>query len=97
MLYDQALMLMAYTEAVQVTNNHFYRRGAEEIITYIVRDMMSPNGGFEGKFYLWTINESRENFSSKEADFEIKIFNTKTEGNYLEESSRKTTGSNILY
>jgi uncharacterized protein YyaL (SSP411 family) len=108
MLYDQALILMAYTEAFQITNNQFYRRVAKEIITYIRRDMMSPDGGFysaedadsegeEGKFYLWTMNEIKENLSPKEADFAIKIFNIKSEGNFLEESTRKTTGSNILY
>lgn len=108
MLYDQALMLMAYTEAFQVTNNQFYRRVANEIITYVVRDMMSPEGGFysaedadsegeEGRFYLWTVNEIKENLSPKEAGVAIKIFNIKPEGNFLDESTRKTTGSNILY
>jgi len=108
MLYDQALMLMAYTEAFQVTNNQFYRRVANEVITYIVRNMMSPEGGFysaedadsegeEGKFYLWTVNEIKKVLSSKDAGVAIKIFNIKPEGNFLDESTKKTTGSNILY
>jgi uncharacterized protein YyaL (SSP411 family) len=65
MLYDQAMLIMAYAEAYQVTGKAFYARVAREVITYVLRDMTSTGGGFfsaedadsegiEGKFYLWT-------------------------------------------
>ncbi|MHB8907170.1 MAG: thioredoxin domain-containing protein, partial [Melioribacteraceae bacterium] len=68
MLYDQALLLMAYTEAYQTTGNGNFKKTADEIVTYILRDMTSADGGFysaedadsegvEGKFYLWTQHE----------------------------------------
>ncbi len=68
MLYDQAMLIMAYTEAYQATGKAFYATVAEEIITYVLRDMTSAQGGFysaedadsegiEGKFYLWTPKE----------------------------------------
>ncbi|MFA6226623.1 MAG: hypothetical protein WC620_10740 [Methanoregula sp.] len=46
MLYDQALLVMAYTEAYQVTRNPAYKKTAEEIIGYVLRDLRSPEGVF---------------------------------------------------
>jgi len=46
MLYDQALLTIAYTEAYQATGNAEYKRTAEEIIEYVLRDITSPEGGF---------------------------------------------------
>ncbi|MFX0142613.1 MAG: thioredoxin domain-containing protein, partial [Candidatus Hodarchaeota archaeon] len=42
MLYDQALIAIAYIEAYQATKNDLYRKTAEEIFTYVLRDMTSP-------------------------------------------------------
>ena len=46
MLYDQALLATAYLEAYQATGKLFYAGVAEEIITYVLRDMTSTEGGF---------------------------------------------------
>ncbi|MFC1818319.1 thioredoxin domain-containing protein, partial [Thermodesulfobacteriota bacterium] len=46
MLYDQALLAIAYLEAYQVTGNSFFKQTAEEIFTYVLRDMTAPAGGF---------------------------------------------------
>ena len=70
MLYDQALLAMAYTEAYLATGKEEYARTAREILEYVLRDMTSSQGGFfsaedadsegeEGKFYLWTAEELR--------------------------------------
>ena len=69
MLYDQALLLLAYTETWQAVGNDFYRRTAEEIAAYVLRDLTSPEGAFysaedadsdgeEGRFYTWTEQEA---------------------------------------
>jgi hypothetical protein len=91
MLYDQALLVMVYTEAYQVTKKDLYKDTAEEILTYVMRDMTSGEGGFysaedadsegeEGKFYLWTIDEIKT-ILGEDADIFIKFYNVKEEGN----------------
>ena len=45
MLYDQALLAMAYIEAYQVTGKDRFARVARDIFTYVLRDMTDPGGG----------------------------------------------------
>jgi uncharacterized protein YyaL (SSP411 family) len=108
MLYDQAMLLMAYTETYQATGNPEYRRTGEEIITYVLRDLTSPLGGFysaedadsegeEGKFYVWSTKELKEILNKKELNIVTKTFNTSSNGNFLDEATRRKTGNNILH
>ncbi|MDD4689948.1 MAG: thioredoxin domain-containing protein [Eubacteriales bacterium] len=64
MLYDNALLIMAYCKTYQITKNEFYKRVAEQTATYIQREMTSEDGGFysaqdadsdgeEGKYYVF--------------------------------------------
>jgi len=46
MLYDNALLALAYVEAWQATGKNFYKQIAAEILAYIGRDMASPEGAF---------------------------------------------------
>ncbi len=46
MLYDQAMLAMAYTEAYQVTGRESFAQVAREIFSYVSRDMTAPEGGF---------------------------------------------------
>ena len=79
MLYDQALMAMAYIELYQATGKKVYENTAREIFTYVLRDMTDEQGGFycaedadsegvEGKFYLWTQDEIRGILTNREVD-----------------------------
>ena len=108
MLYDQAMLAMAYTEAYQATANEAYRQTAEEIFAYVLRDMMAPEGGFysaedadsegeEGKFYLWTQRGLREVLGEEEADFVAGVFGVEPAGNFADEATRERTGKNILH
>jgi len=108
MLYDQALIAMAYIETYQATKNNAYKKVAQEIFTYVLRDMTSPEGGFysaedadsegeEGKFYVWSIKDLENILEKNELDFVLEVFNVEEPGNYLEEASGKKTGFNILH
>jgi uncharacterized protein YyaL (SSP411 family) len=108
MLYDQALLTLACTEACQATNKTEYARTAREILAYVTRDMTSPEGGFysaedadsegvEGKFYLWTEGEIRQLLGRDEADLVVRAFNVSAEGNFTEQGSGGPSGENILH
>jgi uncharacterized protein YyaL (SSP411 family) len=97
MLYDQALLTIAYTELYQVTNKEIYHKTVKEILGYILRDMTSPESGFysaedadsegkEGKFYLWSTEEIR-NILGEETELISKVFNLKDEGNFTGEEA----------
>jgi len=108
MLYDQAMLAMAYIEAYQATGKKEYEQTAREIFTYVLRDMTDKGGGFysaedadsegeEGKFYLWTDEEIKEILGKDQAELIINVFNVKDEGNFSEEASGRKTGNNILH
>ncbi len=108
MLYDQAMLALAYLETYQATGNTFYSETAKEIFTYVLRDLRSPEGGFysaedadsegvEGKFYVWTEQELREILPADEADLMVRAFHVEKTGNFREEASGKSLGANILY
>ena len=46
MLYDQALLALAYLEAYQITGTPLYRQTATEIFTYVSTVMRDETGGF---------------------------------------------------
>ena len=108
MLYDQAMLAMAYAEAYQATGNDFFKRTACEIFTYIIRDMKSRSGGFysaedadsegeEGKFYFWTEDEIRELLGPSEAELVMKVFQVDKAGNFVEQLTGERSGRNILH
>lgn len=108
MLYDQALMIIAYAEAFQITGNDLFRRTVDEVITYVLRDMRSRDGVFycaedadsegqEGKYYLWSESEIRKILSPAEHELVVRTFNIEKYGNYGDEVSHSRNGKNLLY
>jgi hypothetical protein len=107
MLYDQALLIITYSEAYQATKKEIFKKTAREIIEYVIRDMTSSKGGFysaedadseeeEGKFYTWSYEEISKELTSEEMELASKFFNIKKEGNFnfgLDEKSKE----NIFY
>ncbi len=87
MLYDNALLILAYCKAYTVTHKTIYLEIAEKTASYILREMTSPEGGFyssqdadsegeEGRYYLFTPHEiekllGRENGERLNLHFDI--------------------------
>src|SRR5699024_2147175 len=46
MLYDQAMHLLAYNEAYQLTDNPLFKQTCNEITSYLLHDMQDESGGF---------------------------------------------------
>lgn len=107
MLYDQAMLLRAYTEAFQITKDTFFKNTADEIIEYTLRELTSESGAFfsaedadsegeEGKFYVWTVDEFRE-AAIGDSELLTEYFNLSEGGNFRDEATAEYTGSNILH
>ncbi|HYQ47549.1 MAG TPA: thioredoxin domain-containing protein, partial [Thermodesulfovibrionales bacterium] len=108
MLYDQAMLCMAYTAAFQATGEERYRTTAEEIITYVLRDMTSPEGGFysaedadsegeEGKFYVWSWDEIVGLLDQTDHALICSAFGIRREGNFTDPVTGERPGTNILH
>jgi len=107
MLYDQALLAIAYIEAYQATKNELFENTVKEILEYVNRDMRSKKGGFysaedadsegeEGKYYLWTVDEVRA-ILKDDADLFLEIFNCEPAGNWIDPMHGGKVGTNILH
>jgi uncharacterized protein YyaL (SSP411 family) len=93
MLYDNAQLARAYTEAWQVTGDDRYRRVAQETLDYVLRDMRHPDGGFycsedadsegeEGLFYTWTPDEIETVLGKDQADTFARAYDVTESGNF---------------
>ena len=106
MLYDQALFVIANLETYQATGNERFADAAREVLTYVSRDMTSPEGGFysaedadsegeEGKFYVWTTDEVKAILGEEDGTFFADTFNLSEAGNFKDEATGEITGANI--
>lgn len=97
MLYDQALLAIAYTETFQATGKPFFADMTRGIFTYVLRNMTSPEGGFysaedadsegiEGKFYVWTPDEVMRILGEKEGKIFCDYYDVSKEGNFEEKN-----------
>jgi uncharacterized protein YyaL (SSP411 family) len=93
MLYDNALLTGAYTEAWQATGRSEYARIVRETLDYVTREMTGPDGGFystqdadsegeEGKFYVWTPAEIREVLGPERAKTFADCYDVTDAGNF---------------
>ncbi|HYT91178.1 MAG TPA: thioredoxin domain-containing protein, partial [Gemmataceae bacterium] len=76
MLYDNAQLAELYARAYRLTKSPLYRRVLDETLGYVMREMMTKDGGFyssqdaethheEGRFYVWTGKELDEALPDK--------------------------------
>ncbi len=107
MLYDQALLMAAYTKSFHSMKNDEYKDTVNELYEYINRDMTSTEGAFysaedadsegtEGKFYVWDIDEIKSVLGN-DSDLFITVFNVSENGNFYTETNEGGKAYNILH
>jgi uncharacterized protein YyaL (SSP411 family) len=100
MLYDNALLSRLYLHVYQLTKDNFYKRIAEETLSYVIREMTDERGGFystqdadseghEGKFFVWTINEVKKVLGEEDGALFCAYYDVTEAGNF--------EGKNILH
>lgn len=93
MLYDNALLTLAYSEGYQMTRSDDYRDVVATTLHYVMHDMQGPEGGYysaedadsektEGKFYVWSMEELKQIFNPEELGQFLGYFDVKDEGNF---------------
>ncbi|WMI71768.1 thioredoxin domain-containing protein [Aminobacterium sp. MB27-C1] len=107
MLYDQALLLLAYASAWEVTGREMYKNVAFDIASYVLRDLRSPQGAFyaaedadsegvEGRFYVWSEKEIREILPPESLPLFLNAYGIQKSGNYNHPVTGRRMGDNIL-
>jgi uncharacterized protein YyaL (SSP411 family) len=98
MLYDNALLIIALSEAYQLTRNGDYKAAIEQTMAFIDRELSDGQGAFysaldadsegiEGKYYVWDRAEI-ESVLGEEAALFCEFYGVSAEGNW--------EGKNIL-
>ena len=98
MLYDNALLALAYLEAWQATGRPDFAKVTGEILDYAKREMSSPEGGFysatdadsvnakgesqEGWFFTWTPPEIEAVVGVEQAPYVNAYYGVTPDGNY---------------
>ncbi|MEM3065232.1 MAG: thioredoxin domain-containing protein [Candidatus Nitrosotenuis sp.] len=92
MLYDNALLPVVYAEAYALTKDPFYLEVIRKTLDFVLREMVSPQGGFysaldadsegeEGKYYVWSKKEIQE-ILGKDADIFCLFYDVTDGGNF---------------
>jgi uncharacterized protein YyaL (SSP411 family) len=98
MLYDNALLTMAYLDGYQATGREEFARVARDVLRYVERDMTSPEGAFysatdadsaapggkreEGWFFTWTPDELRTVLGQERARIVVAYYGVTPKGNF---------------
>ena len=93
MLYDNALLILAYCKAYAMTQKPLYLEIAVKTADYILREMTSPEGGFysaqdadsegeEGKYYLFYPHEITSVLGEKDGSAFNRRFDITDAGNF---------------
>lgn len=100
MLYDNALLLNAMGQIQLIHPHPLFEMGMEETISFLVREMKQPGGGFasaidadsdglEGKFYVWSWRQLMQVLTPEEMTLMARYMDISLEGNWED--------TNILY
>ncbi len=93
MLYDNAQLVGAMTEAWRETKSPLYAARIDETIQWLLREMVVEGGGFassldadsegeEGKFYVWSLAEIEDALGAEDAKLFAEVYDVTAEGNF---------------
>ena len=93
MLYDNALLIIAYLEGYETTKNEVYKNVAVKALEYVFRELRSENGGFycaedadsegeEGKYYVFNPLETLEVLGEEDGTYFNEYFDITENGNF---------------
>ena len=93
MLYDNALLTVAYTEAFRITGNKLYKAVAKRTIGYVLSELAHDDGGFfcgqdadsdgvEGKYYVFSYDEIKSVLGETDGQIFCKHFDITESGNF---------------
>jgi len=108
MLYDNALLAITYLETYQATKKEKYGLIARDILSYVLRDMTSQEGGFycaedadsegeEGKFYIWDLEEIYSVLGEEEGRAFASFYNITSKGNFKGKNIPNLINNNLPY
>ncbi len=93
MLYDNALLMEAYTEAYQLTQQPEYEKLVHHLIQFIKQDMINRDGSFysaidadsegkEGQYYVWSKDEIMTHLGDDLGALFCAVYHITEEGNF---------------
>lgn len=93
MLYDNALLIMAYSAAYKISGDNMFLDTAQKTAQYVFREMTGENGGFysaqdadsegeEGKYYVWDYEEIEEILGAEKGREFCDYFGITRQGNF---------------
>jgi uncharacterized protein len=93
MLYDNAQLVRIYAHAYTITREPLFKSVIEETVSYLLREMLQPQGGFystqdadsageEGKFFVWTTEETNRVLGEEDGEIFCRIYDVGEPGNF---------------
>ncbi|WP_313955726.1 thioredoxin domain-containing protein [Bacillus pumilus] len=106
MLYDNALLMEAYTEAYQLASKPEYEKLVQRLIQFIKQDMMNPGGSFysaidadsegkEGQYYVWSKDEIITHLGEELGALFCEVYHITEEGNFEGENIPHTISTSF--
>lgn len=107
MLYDNALLIIAYCAAYKQDGDKQFLETAEKTAEYIFREMTGPDGEFysaqdadsegeEGKFYVWSYEEICGILGKEKGEMFCRYFGITKEGNFEGKNIPNLLNGNVI-
>ena len=97
MLYDNGQLVRIYAHAFKATQDPLFKTVVDETLTYLLREMLQPEGGFystqdadsegvEGKFFVWTEAEVMQILGEADGAIFCRVYDVTESGNFEEKN-----------